>query len=90
MNATATYNGNRMAAIGSGWQRTLTRAGIEQFHFHNLRHTSAMLAHDERNQFARANGTGWLEVVAMVLRYTHLAPEHLAETANDSKSAGSL
>ena len=35
------YKGNRMEAIGSAWKRSLSRAGIEKFRFHDLRHTWA-------------------------------------------------
>jgi integrase len=36
-----TYQGEPMRAVGSAWGRSLRRAGIEAFRFHDLRHTWA-------------------------------------------------
>ena len=36
-----TYRGKPMRAVGSAWERSLRRAGIEEFRFHDLRHTWA-------------------------------------------------
>ena len=36
-----TYEGEPMRAVGSAWERSLRRAGIEAFRFHDLRHTWA-------------------------------------------------
>ena len=33
-----TYEGRPMLAVGSAWERSLRRAGIESFRFHDLRH----------------------------------------------------
>jgi integrase len=35
-----TYQDKRMEAVGSAWERSLKRAGIEKFRFHDLRHYS--------------------------------------------------
>jgi integrase len=60
----------------------LERAGIENFRWHDLRHTWA--------SWHRQSGTpthelqrfgGWRSWV-MVERYAHLAPDHLAKAAN--------
>jgi integrase len=76
-----TYRGKRMEKVGSAWKRALKRAGIEDFRFHDLRHTWA--------SWHVMNGTGLQELMElggwksyeMVLRYAHLAPEHLSNAA---------
>jgi integrase len=76
-----TYQGKRMEKVGSAWKRALKRAGIQNFRFHDLRHTWA--------SWHVMNGTGLQELMElggwksyeMVLRYAHLAPEHLSTAA---------
>jgi integrase len=59
----------------------LKRTGIQNFRFHDLRHTWA--------SWHVMNGTGLQELMElggwksyeMVLRYAHLAPEHLSTAA---------
>ena len=71
----------RKPRIGSAWKRALKRAGIENFRFLDLRHTWA--------SWHVMNGTGLQELMElggwksyeMVLRYAHLAPEHLSNAA---------
>ncbi len=64
------------------WKKALARAGIENFRWHDLRHTWA--------SWHVQNGTslqelqqlgGWLSF-EMVLRYAHLSSEHLRSAAN--------
>ncbi len=64
------------------WRNALRRAGIDDFRWHDLRHTWA--------SWHRMNGTpthelqqlgGW-KTGAMVERYAHLAPDHLAAAAS--------
>jgi len=76
-----TYRGRPMEKVGSAWKRALKRAGIENFRFHDLRHTWA--------SWHVMSGTGLTELMElggwksydMVLRYAHLAPEHLSHAA---------
>jgi integrase len=76
-----TYKGKRMVKVGSAWRRALKRAGIDNFRFHDLRHTWA--------SWHVMSGTGLQELMElggwksydMVLRYAHLAPEHLSKAA---------
>lgn len=77
-----TYEGKPIANANTrAWRAALKRAGIENFRWHDLRHTWA--------SWHRMNGThthelkqlgGW-KSMAMVERYAHLAPDHLAEAA---------
>jgi integrase len=64
------------------WRNALKRAGIDNFRWHDLRHTWA--------SWHRQSGTpthelqrlgGWRSSV-MVERYAHLAPDHLAKAAS--------
>jgi integrase len=63
------------------WEKALKRAGIEGFHWHDLRHTFA--------SYAAMNGATLPELaallghktLAMVQRYAHLSPAHTAKIA---------
>lgn len=77
------YRGKPIGKIKTAWGKALQRAGIEDFTWHDLRHTWA--------SWHIMNGTpievlqklgGWSDI-RMVLRYAHLAPEHLAGFANN-------
>lgn len=76
-----TYKGKRMTAVGAAWDRARVRAGVEDFRFHDLRHTWASwhVMHGTSLQELMELG-GW-KSYEMVLRYAHLAPEHLANAA---------
>lgn len=77
-----TFAGKPIANANTrAWRSALKRAGIEDFRWHDLRHTWA--------SWHRMNGTpthelqqlgGW-KTGQMVERYAHLAPEHLATAA---------
>ena len=78
-----TFRGKPLGwANTKAWRNALKRAGIENFRWHDLRHTWA--------SWHRQSGTpthelqrlgGWRSSV-MVERYAHLAPEHLAHAAS--------
>lgn len=76
-----TYEGRPMDRVGSAWKRALARAEITDFRFHDLRHTWASwhVMHGTSLQELMELG-GW-KSYEMVLRYAHLAPEHLADAA---------
>ncbi len=79
-----TYGDRPIAKANTkAWRKALVRAGIENFRWHDLRHTWA--------SWHVQNGTplhilqelgGWSDV-RMVQRYAHLAPEHLAGYAGN-------
>lgn len=57
------------------------KAGIEDFRFHDLRHTwASWLIHSGVSLSVLQEMGGW-ESVDMVRRYAHLAPNHLTEHA---------
>lgn len=69
-------DGSRPVDVRSAWEAAVARAGIEDFHFHDLRHSTA--------SYLAMNGASLPEIAeilghktyAMVKRYAHLAPEH--------------
>lgn len=64
--------------ITSPWQTALTRAGITNFRFHDLRHSFASeLAMSGASLAEIAAGTGH-KTLSMVKRYAHLSHDHTA------------
>ena len=80
------YAGKPVNIVGNiTWRNAVKRAGIEDFRYHDLRHTWA--------SWHVQNGTplhilkelgGWSDL-KMVLRYAHLSSESLSGYANNSK-----
>lgn len=79
-----TYNKNPMAKIKTAWHKALTRAGIADFTWHDLRHTWASWHVQNGTRLEVLQKLGGWEDYEMVLKYAHLAPEHLAEFVNNS------
>jgi integrase len=86
-----TFRGKPLnSANNSAWKKALKRAGIDNFRWHDLRHTWATWqrrAGTPTHELQRLGG--WL-TGTMVERYAHLAPDHLAMAASrlDSLLAG--
>ncbi len=57
------------------------RAGIEDFRFHDLRHTWASWLIQSGVPLSVLQEMGGWESIEMVRRYAHLAPNHLTEHA---------
>lgn len=80
-----TYKGNPIKQASTrAWRNALKRAGIEDFRYHDLRHTFA--------SWHRMAGTpldvikelgGWSDY-EMVLRYAHISSDHLQEFSENS------
>ena len=65
-----------------GFQASVKRAGIEDFHFHDLRHTFASwLAIDGVSLFVIKELLGHKKI-EMTMRYAHLSPDCRAEAVN--------
>jgi len=78
-------NGNRIhnAQIQVAFHEALTKSGIEDFHFHDLRHTFAsnlvMQEDVELNDVRELLGH---KTMTMTLRYAHLSPKHKTRVVN--------
>lgn len=89
--------GNPISGIDSRrWSETLSRAGIEDFTWHDLRHTWASWLVQRGVPLRVLQEMGGWKTLGMVQRYAHLAPEHLHPhakilqglvDANDTKMA---
>jgi integrase len=77
-----TYRGRPITQANTrAWRGALKRAGIENFRWHDLRHTWASWhrqAGTPTHELQRLGG--WLSAV-MVERYAHLAPDYLTQAA---------
>ncbi|MDR0576084.1 MAG: site-specific integrase [Candidatus Accumulibacter sp.] len=84
-----TYQGNPIHQVSmKTWYSALKRAGIENFRWHDLRHTWASWhVQNGTPLFALQEMGGW-ESPEMVRRYAHLAADHLAPYAERLCSTG--
>lgn len=79
-----TYNGcSIQRANGKAWRRALVRAGIENFRFHDLRHTWASWHVQAETEIHELKELGGWSDISMVLRYAHLNMKHLARVASN-------
>lgn len=67
--------------IAAGWYPALKRAGLEGFRWHDLRHTWASWHVQAGTPLPVLKELGGWATLDLVLRYAHLAPDHLAEHA---------
>jgi len=63
------------------WRNALKRAGIENFRWHDLRHTWATWHRQSGTPTHELQRLGGWRTSVMVERYAHLAPDHLARAA---------
>lgn len=68
------------------WNSACKRAGIEDFRFHDLRHTWASWLIQSGVPLSALQEMGGWESIEMVRRYAHLAPNHLTEHARQIDS----
>ncbi|MBU2846077.1 site-specific integrase [Acidithiobacillus ferriphilus] len=77
-----TYKDHPVTQVsGKAWWNALKRAGIENFRWHDLRHTWASWHIQAGTPLFKLQEMGGWESMEMVLKYAHLAPEHLAAEA---------
>jgi integrase len=78
------FKGRGVSKAGTNaWKKALGRAGIASFRWHDLRHTWASWHVQAGTPLNVLQELGGWSDHSMVLRYAHLAPEHLAEYANN-------
>jgi integrase len=76
-----TFSGQRIQQSSTAWGKAKRRAGIEDFRFHDLRHTWASWHVQSGTSLPELMELGGWKSYEMVLRYTHLAPENLSSVA---------
>jgi integrase len=77
-----TYRGEPIVQIGTkAWTAALERAGIEDFRWHDLRHTFATWHRQAGTPTHELQRLGGWKTGAMVERYAHVAPEALQGAA---------
>jgi integrase len=77
-----TFAGQPIANANTrAWRSALKRAGIEDFRWHDLRHTWASWHRMQGTPTHELQQLGGWKTGAMVERYAHLAPDHLAASA---------
>jgi len=69
-------NGNRLKDVKTAFNGALRRAGIKDFHFHDLRHTFASHLVMGGVDLATIKELLGHKDFKMILRYSHLAPAH--------------
>ncbi len=77
-----TYKGKGVTQVNTmAWYKALDRAGIENFRWHDLRHTWASWLTQQGVPLNVIQEMGAWESTEMVKRYAHLAPEQFAKHA---------
>ncbi|CAM2964706.1 tyrosine-type recombinase/integrase [Legionella worsleiensis] len=77
-----TYQGKPVTRCNNhAWQKALARAGIENFRWHDLRHTWASWHVQNGTALHELQQLGGWSNYEMVLRYAHLSSEHLKVAA---------
>lgn len=79
------YEGNPvLKAGGNAWRKALKRVGIEDFRWHDLRHTWASWHVQAGTPLNVLQELGGWASYDMVLRYAHLSADHLKAHADNS------
>jgi integrase len=78
-----TYLGRPFVAANTkAWKSALKRAGIQDFRWHDLRHTWATWQRQAGTPTYELQRLGGWKTAAMVERYAHVAPDNLAHAAS--------
>ena len=77
-----TFAGKPIQKSSTAWDMAKRRAGIEDFRFHDLRHTWASWHVQSGTSLPELMELGGWKSYEMVLRYAHLAPEKLSSVAS--------
>jgi integrase len=74
------YHGNPLVQVNTkAWRKALAKVGIENFRWHDLRHTWASWHVQAGTPLHVLQELGGWECVEMVRKYAHLSSEHLTE-----------
>ena len=77
-----TYKGKPIKRCNTlAWRKALKRVGIEDFHWHDLRHTWASWHVQNGTSLQELQRLGGWSSFDMVLRYAHLSSNHLKKAA---------
>ncbi len=77
-----TFRGKPVDQVNTkAWKKALARAGIENFRWHDLRHTWASWHVQNGTPLVVLQELGGWESVEMVRRYAHLNADHLSKYA---------
>jgi integrase len=78
-----TYEGKPIIQVSTkAWRNALERAGIDDFRWHDLRHTFATWHRQAGTPTHELQRLGGWKTLAMVERYAHIAPEGLQKAAS--------
>ena len=84
-----TFKGKAIEQVSTAaWYKALDRAGIENFRWHDLRHTWASRHVQGGTPLNVLQELGGWASYSMVQRYAHLAADHLAPRADRLASRG--
>lgn len=81
-----TFNGKPYASPKTAWRKAVARAGMKGFRWHDLRHTWASWHTQAGTPPVILKELGGWSSLAMVERYSHLSPTHLADWVDPDKS----
>lgn len=82
-----TYNGGQLKNAGAkGWRNAVKRAGLGDFHFHDLRHTWASRHIMGGTSLYELQELGGWSKADTVRKYAHLSISHLHSIANNVSS----
>ncbi|MEC4683401.1 MAG: site-specific integrase [Nitrospirota bacterium] len=81
-----TYKGRPMETVGGAFDAAVRKAKIENFRFHDLRHTWASWHVQAGTPLAVLQELGGWSNLQMVMRYAHLGENHLAEWASNARA----
>lgn len=76
-------NGQKPAHIRNAWNKAIAKADIEDFHFHDLRHSTASYLAMNGASLADIAAVLGHKTLAMVKRYAHLSDSHIAGVLED-------
>jgi len=80
-----TWRGKRVGSPKTAWRKAITRARLDGFRFHDLRHTWASWHAMGGTPADVLQKLGAWRTPAMVQRYTHLAPSYVAGFADNAR-----